>query len=166
MIAIGTPRVYQCRRTNASKRSRLAKYHSICPIMPTPREADAPLPACDRTDSLTAPFSTYITLVAGSPWTKICVAGSCSTRCTRTPVQSTGSMGLTAGALFDLLIRRRQTSPASPTWPPAVRTPTWYVQLATSAHRSQPRDPYSGARWDVRTGRLRRWKLAAAAGRR
>ena len=27
----------------------------------------ASFPACDKTDSLTAPFSTYVTLVAGSP---------------------------------------------------------------------------------------------------
>ena len=31
------------------------------------RATTASLPACDKTDSLTAPFSTYMTLVAGSP---------------------------------------------------------------------------------------------------
>ena len=35
----------------------------------------ASFPACDKTDSRTAPFSTYMTLVAGSPWAKIVVAG-------------------------------------------------------------------------------------------
>src|ERR1051326_4659565 len=86
----------------------------ICPArQPSPKKwpasssaTTASFPACDKTDSLTAPLSTYITLVAGSPWAKICVAAACSTRCTSTPVQSTGSMGLTARALFDLLIRR------------------------------------------------------------
>jgi hypothetical protein len=45
-----------------------------------------------------------MTFAAGSPCAKIVVAGSYSMRCSGTPVQSTSSAGVSAVALFDLLI--------------------------------------------------------------
>ena len=50
-----------------------------CPASaPSPRKSPdrsiptiASLPACDSTESLTAPFWTYMTLSQGSPWAKI-----------------------------------------------------------------------------------------------
>jgi hypothetical protein len=73
-------------------------------------EGDHRLFARMRQDGrLTAPVSTYMTLGAGSPWAKIVPAGSYSRRSSRTPVQSTASMGWSAGGIFDLLIARRCT---------------------------------------------------------
>jgi hypothetical protein len=68
----------------------------------------ASFPACETTESRTVPLSTYITLVAGSPWAKIVAPGSCSFRWTATPVQSTRSGGVSGivrfGVLFGVLI--------------------------------------------------------------
>src|SRR4029079_7472039 len=57
----------------------------------------ASLPACESTDSRTAPLSTYMTLGAGSPCAKMTDAGSYSTRRSGTPVQSTSSPTAIAG---------------------------------------------------------------------
>ena len=64
----------------------------------------ASLPACESTDSRTAPLSTYMTLGAGSPCAKTVDAGSYSTRRSGTPVQSTSSPAAIAGGPVGLLV--------------------------------------------------------------
>jgi hypothetical protein len=93
----------------------LARQAALAEEMADLEEGDYRLFACMRQDGQPdGTVSTYMTLGAGSPWAKIVPAGSYSRRCSRTPVQSTASMGLSAGGVFDLLIARRCTALGEP----------------------------------------------------
>src|SRR5689334_17570695 len=88
----------------AIRRGWLARQPSPkkCPASST--AITASFPACDRTESRTAPLSTYMTLVARSPCAKIVVADSYWMRRNGTPVQSTGAAGVTLVALAGLFV--------------------------------------------------------------
>src|SRR5688572_27891744 len=68
------------------------------PASRTPTTAS--LPACDNTDTRTAPVSTNMMLVAGSPCAKITASGLYSTRWVRAPAHSGTPTGVGVGARF------------------------------------------------------------------
>ena len=101
---------------------RLARKTALAEEMACIEQGDHGLfPACDKTDSRTTPSSRYMTLVAGEPCAKILVAGSYSTRCVRTPVQSSTSVGVSVGARFDLAIAHSPSVARAPPTATGVR---------------------------------------------